>query len=77
MQGKKRHTLSITGRTVGLHEDIGKFSNCLNSIPNKNLGLKKENEQKLFCKYLWRKKTLLLGENCWSRPKITILDIFT
>ena len=34
--------------TVGPHEDIGKFPNCLNSIPNENLGLKKENEQNFF-----------------------------
>ena len=30
------------------HEDIGKFPNCLNSIPNENLGLKKENKQYFF-----------------------------
>ena len=41
--------------TVGPHEDIGKFPNCLNSIPNEYLGLKKENEQKIFCKYVWKK----------------------
>ena len=40
------------GPTVGPHEDIGKFPNCLNSIPNEYLGLKKENEQKFFCKYV-------------------------
>ena len=34
--------------TVGPHEDIGKFPNCLNSIPNEYLGLKKEIEQKIF-----------------------------
>ena len=41
--------------TVGPHEDIGKFPNGLSSIPNENLGLKKENEQKNFCKYVWKK----------------------
>ena len=68
--------MDMAPSTVSPHEDIGKFPNCLNSIPNENLGLKKENEQYFFCKYLWRKKTLLLGENCWSRPKFTILAIF-
>ena len=34
--------------TVGPHEDIGKFPNCLNSIPSENFGLKKENEQHFF-----------------------------
>ena len=42
--------------TVCWQEDLGKFPNCLNSIPNENLGLKKENEQNFFCKYVWRKK---------------------
>ena len=62
---------------MGPHEDIGKFPNCLNSIPNENLGLKKENDQKNFCKYVWTKKCLLMLENCWSRPKIVILAIST
>ena len=34
------------------HEDIGKFPNCLNSIPNENVGLMKENKQNFFCKYV-------------------------
>ena len=63
--------------TVGPHEDIAKFPNCLNSIPNENLGLKKENGHKIFCKYVWIKKCLLMLENCWLRPKIAILAIST
>ena len=66
----------ISPSTVGPHEDIGKFPNCLISIPNEYLGLKKENEQKIFCKYVWKKECLLMLENVWSRPKITILAIF-
>ena len=42
--------------TVGAHEDIGKFPNCLNSIPNENLGLKKENEQYFFASMYGEKK---------------------
>ena len=38
--------------TVCWQEDLGKFPNCLNSIPNENLGLKKENKQNFFCKYI-------------------------
>ena len=49
------NTSYLNHYTVGPHEDIGKFSNCLNSIPNEYLGLKKENEQKIFCKYVWEK----------------------
>ena len=30
------------------HEDLGKFPNCLNSMSNENLVLKKENEQNFF-----------------------------
>ena len=63
--------------TMCWQEDLGKFPNCLNSIPNENLGLKKENEQYVFWKYVWTKKSLLLGENCWSRPKIMIFSIST
>ena len=63
--------------TTDTHEDLGKFPNCLNSIPNENLGLKKENDQKFFCKYVWTKKSLLVLENSWSRPKIAILVIST
>ena len=41
--------------TVSWQEDIAKFPNGLNSIPNKYLSLKKENKQKIFCKYIWKK----------------------
>ena len=47
---------SPTSRTVGPHEDLGKFPNCLNSIPNENLGLKKENEQYFFASMYGEKK---------------------
>ena len=33
-------------------EDLGKFLNCLNSMPSEYLGLKKENKQKFFGKYV-------------------------
>ena len=58
-------------------EDLGKFPNCPNTITNENLGLKKENEQKFFCKCVWTKESLLVLENCWARPIITILAIST
>ena len=63
--------------TVSWQEDIGKFPNGLSSIPNEYLSLKKENGHKIFCKYVWIKKCLLVLENCWSRPKIAILAIST
>ena len=48
-QTRKRKKKDACGRfTVGPHEDIGKFPNCLNSIPSENFGLKKENEQLFF-----------------------------
>ena len=63
--------------TMSWQEDLEKFPNCLNSIPNENSSLKKENEQNFFCKYVWTKKSLLLLENCWSRPKIMIFAVST
>ena len=46
--------------TVGPHEDIGKFPNCLKGIPNENLGLKKENGQKFFAS-IYKEKNLYYG----------------
>ena len=46
------HYFVVVSGTVCWHEDLGKFPNCLNSIPNENLGLKKENKQNFFCKYI-------------------------
>ena len=46
--------------TVCWHEDLGKFPNCLNSIPNENLGLKKENKQ-FFLQVYMKKKFFIIG----------------
>ena len=51
---------------MGPHEDIGKFPNCLNSIPNENLGLKKENEQ-IFFASMYEKKILYYWEKIAGR----------
>ena len=55
------------------HEDLGKFPNCLNSIPNENLGLKKENEQNFFAcmyetknLYYWEKIATFIGKSQFS-----------
>ena len=42
----------MTCDTVCWHEDLGKFPNWINRIPNENSSLKKENEQKFFGKYI-------------------------
>ena len=59
---------NVLQSTVSWHEDLGKFPNCLNSIPDENLGLKKENEQKFFLQlcmdkklYYWMKIATLIG----------------
>ena len=74
----KKNSISNTYyATVGPHEDIEKFPNCLNSIPNENLGLKKENGQNFSAKMYGQKKPLLLGENCHFHSKISIFFNFT
>ena len=47
--------------TMCWQEDLGKFPNCLNSIPNENLGLKKENKQNFIFQVYMNKKIFIIG----------------
>ena len=58
---KKICDVRTYGRTtVCWHEDLGKFPNCLKSIPSENLGLKKENEQ-IFLANMHGQKNYIAG----------------
>ena len=48
------------------HEDLEKFPNWVNSIPNENSSLKKENEQKIFAS-IYEKKILYYWEKIAGR----------
>ena len=52
--------------TVCWHEDLAKFPNCLNTIPNENSGLKKKSGQYFFLYVCMKKKLFIIG---WKLPR--------
>ena len=55
------HIFGHHSGTMSWQEDLGKIPNCLNGIPNENLGLEKENEQYFFACIYMNKKIFIIG----------------